>query len=246
MESREILFNIYDVLAIDPVLFRNGIDHSMVYANIRSYRNRGSTRQDIRYDNGYNDQRERIPECFLPGADTMTSNKSCECESHEKKAVVLPDGFTYHYFQCPKCSRVEYPLRQAQAFGLFEGPSVHVRRGLDTGLAVRIRCGFIGTDVGYYRNREADGDSLCEFAQEHDIPSEDPGLNAYGSGQYTERIDRALDTLYHAGLIHSKGWINTDSERFCLTEEGAERGKTILSKLDVETLEDLILLKCGL
>ena len=84
---------------------------------------------------------------------------------------------------------------------------------------------------------------IREFAPDHNIPSENPGFKAYRFGPYTERIDRAIDSLYHAGYIYSKGRINTKSERFYITENGIEKGKKILSRLPSDVLEDLILLK---
>ena len=42
---------------------------------------------------------------------------------------------------------------------------------------------------------------IHEFAPDHDIPSENPGFRAYRFGPYTERVDRALDTLYRSGYI---------------------------------------------
>lgn len=84
---------------------------------------------------------------------------------------------------------------------------------------------------------------IREFAPDHDIPSENPGFKAYKFGPYTERIDRALDTLYRAGYVYSKGRINTNSERFYLTEEGIAKGRAILSKFDQKTIDDLLVLK---
>ena len=84
---------------------------------------------------------------------------------------------------------------------------------------------------------------IREFAPEHDIPSENPGFRAYKFGPYTERIDRALDVLYKAGYVYSKGKINTNSERFYLTEEGIAKGKAILSKFDQNVVDDLAALK---
>jgi len=45
----------------------------------------------------------------------MKSSSVCACKEHIKKTVELPDGFTYFYYLCTNCARVEYPLKQAQA-----------------------------------------------------------------------------------------------------------------------------------
>ena len=174
----------------------------------------------------------------------MTSNKSCECESHEKKTVVLSDGFTYHYFQCPKCSRVEYPLKQAQA--LMDYSKNHLFMFVEDWILAWMVVSDTDSFApipGITMIQKQMVIIIREFAPEHDIPSENPGFKAYRFGPYTERIDRALDTLYHAGLIYSKGRINSNNERFYPTEEGVERGKAILSKLDGKTLMDLVSLK---
>ncbi len=84
---------------------------------------------------------------------------------------------------------------------------------------------------------------IHEFAPEHNIPSENPGFRAYRFGPYTERIDRAIDTLYHSGYLISRGRINTNSERFYLTESGIKKGKELLSKFDAEVVDDLVSLK---
>lgn len=84
---------------------------------------------------------------------------------------------------------------------------------------------------------------IREFAPEHDIPSENPGFKAYKFGPYTERIDRALDVLYKSGYVNSKGRINSNNERFYLTEEGVAKGKAILSKFDQGIIDDLLALK---
>lgn len=174
----------------------------------------------------------------------MTSNKPCTCESHEKKTVELPDGFTYYYYQCPKCSRVEYPLKQAQA--LINYSKDHLFMFVEDWILAWMAVS--DSDVyapipGITTIQKQMVIIIREFAPEHDMPSENPGFKAYKFGPYTERIDRAIDSLYKAGYIYSKGRINTKSERFYLTENGIEKGKNILSGLPSDVIEDLISLK---
>ena len=174
----------------------------------------------------------------------MTSNKPCTCESHEKKTVKLPDGFTYYYYQCPKCSRVEYPLKQAQA--LIDYSKDHLFMFVEDWILAWMAVS--DSDVyapipGITTIQKQMVIIIREFAPEHDMPSENPGFKAYKFGPYTERIDRAIDSLYKAGYIYSKGRINTKSERFYLTENGIEKGKNILSGLPSDVIEDLISLK---
>lgn len=174
----------------------------------------------------------------------MTSNKPCACESHEKKTVELPDGFTYYYYQCPKCSRVEYPLKQAQA--LIDYSKDHLFMFVEDWILAWMAVSDSDEYApipGITTIQKQMVIIIREFAPEHDIPSENPGFKAYRFGPYTERIDRAIDSLYNAGYIYSKGRINSNSERFYITESGIEKGKKILSRLPSDVLKDLISLK---
>ena len=186
----------------------------------------------------------RILERFSPGADIMTSKKECGCESYIKKSVTLPDGFTYYYFQCPKCSRVEYPLRQAQA--LIDYSKDHIFMFVEDWILAWMATSDTNEYApipGITMIQKQMVIIIREFAPEHDIPSENPGFKAYKFGPYTERIDRALDVLYKSGYVNSKGRINSNNERFYLTEEGVAKGKAILSKFDQGIIDDLLALK---
>ena len=174
----------------------------------------------------------------------MTSKEPCVCELHEKKIVNLPDGFTYFYYQCPKCSRVEYPLKQAQA--LIDYSKDHIFMFVEDWILAWMATSDFDVYApipGITTIQKQMVIIINEFAPEHNIPSENPGFKAYKFGPYTERIDRAIDSLYKAGYIYSKGKINTNSERFYLTESGITKGKKILSRLSSDVLEDLKTLK---
>ncbi len=174
----------------------------------------------------------------------MTSDKSCTCISHDKKIVILPDGFTYYYYQCPKCSRVEYPLKQAQA--LLDYAKNHIFMFVEDWILAWMATSDseIYTPIpGITMIQKQMVIIIREFVPQHNIPSENPGFKAYKFGPYTERIDRALDLLYRSGYIISKGRINSNSERFYLTEKGIEKGKQVLSKFGNNIVDDLILLK---
>jgi uncharacterized protein YwgA len=80
---------------------------------------------------------------------------------------------------------------------------------------------------------------LFEFAQDENIPSENPGFRAYKFGPYTETIDRNIASLMDIGLVESRGRINTNTERFFLTEVGKIAGKKALNKLKNEQKEKL-------
>lgn len=174
----------------------------------------------------------------------MKSSKTCNCDAHEKKTVQLPDGFTYFYYQCPNCARVEYPLIQAQS--LMDYSKSHLFMFVEDWILawMAVSDGDEYAPVpGITMIQKQMVIIINEFAPEHKIPSENPGFKAYKYGPYTERIDRAIDTLYHSGYLYSKGRINTNSERFYLTERGIEKGKMLLSKFDFGTMNDLLKLK---
>ena len=174
----------------------------------------------------------------------MTAVKQCGCEEHEKKTVTLPDGFSYYYYQCKKCSRVEYPLKQAQALMDYSRNHIFmfVEDWIIAWMAVKLNGEYIPIP-GITTMQKQMVIIIREFAQNHNIPSENPGFKAYKFGPYTERIDRALDNLNHAGYVESIGRINTNSERFTLSEKGKEKGNYILKKLGKENTRALEELK---
>ncbi len=174
----------------------------------------------------------------------MKSSDECTHEVYDRKDVRIPNGISYHYYQCRRCGRVEYPLKQAQA--LLDYSEDHVFMFVEdwilAWMATKVADEYVPIP-GITTIQKQMFVLIYEFAQQHDIPSENPGFRAYKFGPYAERIDRALQNLDEMGYVHSKGRLNTNNERFYLTEQGEQRGEEILSRLDIETRNSLTDLK---
>lgn len=160
------------------------------------------------------------------------------------KSVVLPDGFAYNYYQCPRCFRVEYSLKQAQA--LIDYSRDHLFMFVEDWILAWMA--VPDSDVhahvpGITSIQKQMVVVIRDFAAENNIFSENPGFGSYESGPYAERVDRAIETLDDAGYIHSEGRSNTDIEIFSLTDKGIEKGKRLLSRFDSTTLDKLKALK---
>lgn len=174
----------------------------------------------------------------------MKPSSVCACKEHIKRTVELSDGFTYFYYQCPNCARVEYPLKQAQA--LMDYSRTHLFMFVEDWILAWMAVSDDGTYApipGITMIQKQMVVIIREFAPDHNIPSENPGFRAYRFGPYTERIDRALDTLYRSGYVYSEGRINSNSERFYLTESGVKKGLEIISRFDDGVKADLLELK---
>jgi hypothetical protein len=127
--------------------------------------------------------------------------------------------------------------------GLFQNPSVHVLEDWILAWMAVSDDGTYAPIPGITMIQKQMVVIIREFAPDHDIPSENPGFRAYRFGPYTERIDRALDTLYRSGYMYSEGRINSNSERFYLTESGVKKGLEIISRFDDGVKVDLLELK---
>lgn len=183
--------------------------------------------------------------CFdvLPdGAEMLT--EPCTHDTFEKIDAVLPDGFSYCYYQCPLCGTVEYPLKQAQK--LLDYSKEHIFMFVEDWIIAWIA---IGADSGQAPASEIATVQkqmlvlTSEFAPRHDIPTENPGFRACGPGPCAQRVDRALQTLDEAGLVTFERKNSTGQELICLTESGRKHGKALLSKLDADAVSDLETLK---
>ncbi len=174
----------------------------------------------------------------------MNAVDNCRNHSYEKKTVTLDDGFTYFYYQCPQCAEVEYPPRQAQL--LLDYSKDHLFMFVEDWILVWMSIdidSILPPVTGITALQKQMVILIFELAPRNNIPSENPGFKAYKFGPYTERIDRAVQSLDSAGYIFSKGRLNTKGERFYLTEKGMEKGTSLLSRLDESTVSDLHTLK---
>lgn len=126
----------------------------------------------------------------------------CTHDAFEKIDAVLPDGFSYFYYQCPVCGTVEYPLKQAQK--LLDYSKEHVFMFVEDWIIAWIAVGVVDGHAPALEIATVQKQMLTltsEFAPQHDIPTENPGYRAGGIGPCTQRIDRALQTLDEAGLV---------------------------------------------
>lgn len=162
--------------------------------------------------------------------------ESCHCD-WIRKDVVLPDGFQYFYYRCPKCSRTEYTLQQVQR--LMDYSENHLFMFVSDWILAWLYVGDGAPISGITKLQKQIFIILYEFAQENNIPSENPGFRAYKYGPYTEAIDRNIAALVDIGMVESRGRINTNHERFFLTDAGKAKGKEALDKLTPEQIEKL-------
>ena len=167
----------------------------------------------------------------------MSRKDECRCEHMERMDRTFDDGFSYHYYQCPSCYRVEYPPCEAQK--LLEYSEKHLFMYIDDWILLWLYVGDGAPVRGITKLQKDIFIVLMEFAQQNDIPSENPGFKAYKFGPYAGRIDRCIDTLTKMGFVTSYGRINTESERFFLTESGTEAASEISHKLTEDQLESL-------
>ncbi|WP_148305842.1 hypothetical protein [Candidatus Methanoplasma termitum] len=161
-----------------------------------------------------------------------------------RKDIKLPDGFSYFYYQCPRCSKVEYTPQEAQR--LMDYARDHQFLFVSDWILAWLYVGDGAPVSGIIKLQKQIFVILYEFAQENDIPSENPGFRAYKFGPYTEAIDRNIASLMDIGLVESRGRTNSEQERFFLTEKGKASGKEALDKLTPEQMNKLKLLRADL
>lgn len=171
----------------------------------------------------------------------MARKEVCSCTKMIREDRVLDDGFSYHYFQCEKCGRVDYPICQAQK--LMDYADSHLFMFIDDWILAWMFVGDGAPILGIVKLQKELFIILKEFAPENNIPSENPDFRAYKFGPYTERIDRSIQTLIEMGLVSSYGRINSNNESFFLTESGKTAGEKALSKLTSVQIEKLKKLK---
>ncbi len=172
------------------------------------------------------------------GVDVMGTYTDCECPIHEKKTVQLPDGFTYFYYQCPDCARIEYPPEQAQA--LLDYSKEHIFMFIEDWVLVWMTISEGTEHVSTLDDnmiKEAVVRMIQGFADEHNISSEILE-DVHRCDTSMKRIERAIDALCLCGYLSP-----VDGERFSLTDGGIKAGKRLLSKFDPRTLDDLIQMK---
>ena len=167
----------------------------------------------------------------------MKRYDECRCEHMECVDRTLDDGFSYHYFQCPTCGRIEYPPCEAQK--LLDYSREHQFMYIDDWILLWM---YVGNRDSVHTITELQKDILMvlrEFAQRNNITSESLGFEEYESETYAGRMERCIDTLTRMGFITSHCRIDSKSERLLLTESGTTVASEISKMLTEEQLESL-------
>jgi len=156
----------------------------------------------------------------------------CECV-WKRKDVRLDDGFQYHYDQCELCGKVMFEPSQVQK--LIDYSNDHQFMFLSDWILAWLYSGDGAPIRGITALQKQILIVTYEFAQENNIPSENPGFKSYNFGPYSERIDRQIQELMRMGLVVSdSGRINSKQERFTLSADGMEDGLKAFGKLTIE------------
>jgi len=165
----------------------------------------------------------------------------CECV-WRRKDVILDDGFQYHYDQCESCGKVMFEPSQVQK--LIDYSSENQFMFLHDWILAWLYSGCGAPIRGITALQKQILIVTFEFAQENNIPSENPGFKSYKFGPYSERIDSQIQELMNMGLVVSDGGrINSNQERFTLSDEGIEAGLKAFNKLTSEQQNKLKVLR---
>ena len=165
----------------------------------------------------------------------MTSKQSnkkaeCRCENWDRiDRSIAGTDMNYHYYQCSNCYKVEYPPSEIQK--LMDHADRHQFMFITDWILAWLYAGDGVPVSGITMLQKQLFIIFKEFAPENGIPSENPGFRAYRYGPYTERIDRAVDSLMSLDLIVSVGRMNTVKEVFYLTDLGMKEGESAFNKL---------------
>jgi hypothetical protein len=135
----------------------------------------------------------------------------------------------YFYYQCSKCHKVSYPMHELQK--LWKYSETHQFMFIhDWALALlysRDPLPIFGI-TSFVKQMFL---VAMEFAQEYDIPTENPGFRAYNFGPYTERIEDVIIGLEDADLIRIHGRKSPNGEQFELSDKGREVAKVSFESL---------------
>jgi hypothetical protein len=134
----------------------------------------------------------------------------------------------YYYFQCKQCGLVQYPIPELQKLWVYSEKHqfmfiqdwvlalLYAQPMPVVGITSLIKQLFL---------------IQMEFAQEQNIPSENPGFRGYKFGPYAERIEDVIIGLEDADLIHTEGRRGAQGEYFILTEKGKIEAEISYKKL---------------
>jgi hypothetical protein len=151
----------------------------------------------------------------------------------------LETGFSYNYLICDICHEVVFPGLQLQK--IYDYAESNIFLFVEDWVLLLLYAGHERTNhiTGITRYQKMLFLIFYEFAQEHKIPSENPGFYGYLYGPFSSRIDAAIDFLIEQGYIKTSGKKSTSTEHFIITDMGKENGEIIFNKLSEKQKEDL-------
>ena len=159
---------------------------------------------------------------------------TCECRNMQHIDRTLADGFSYSYFQCPRCHRVEYAPCEAQR--LMDYSETHRFLFLDDLVLIWMSI-HIGEGPADILSLQRGIFSLTlALSEEEDTFTEDPCFMTLAFGPYSIRVDRTVKTLADMGML-----VMTDDEAIhvSLSTEGHAAGLDALRKLTSDQLEKM-------
>jgi uncharacterized protein YwgA len=165
-----------------------------------------------------------------------TRKKKAEHYAHKWEVVErsIP-GLSYYYNQCAICHQVAFPIPQMQK--LWEYSKTRQFLFIHDWVLALLYSGEMPM-IGITSFEKQLFLTFMEFAQKHEIPTENPGFRGYKFGPYSERIEDVIISLEEGGLIRTEGRRGTEGEYFMLTEEGKTKAKQSFEKLTSEQQKD--------
>ncbi len=147
---------------------------------------------------------------------------------YERQERTIP-GLNYYYFQCKICNNVEFPMPELQKIWDYSKTNqfMFIQDWILALLFSRPDLPMIGI-TSFMKQLFL---TLLEFAQENDIPTENPGFRGYKFGPYSDRIEDVIMALEEADLLKTIGRRGTKGEYFVLTEKGVKNAKKSYEKL---------------
>jgi len=147
----------------------------------------------------------------------------------------IPD-LNYYYYQCSKCYQVSFPIPELQK--LIDYSKIHQFMFVQDWILALLYVipkpipGITSFEKQIFL-------ILMEFAQEENIPTENPGFRAYNFGPYTERIEDVIIGLEDLGALSIEGRKGANGEYFSLTDEGRQLAESSFNKLTKRQQERL-------
>ena len=145
----------------------------------------------------------------------------------------LTDGFSYSYYQCSRCHRVEYTPSEAQRLMDYSG--THRYLFLDDLVLIWMSIHACERPTDILSLQKGILSLATSLGEDEDTFTDDPCFMTLASGHHSIRLDRMIKTLADMDRI-----IMTDDDyaiRISLTAEGRIAGLDALRKLTPEQLD---------